>query len=85
MLVSFTAERLGALDDTSARQFRGRVGQVLTPAPKGTHVRVEFPADGTRRPLRLERVPLEFVEIVQDKPADDATACGILEMLRMTN
>jgi hypothetical protein len=65
LLVSFTAGRLRALDDTSAKQFQGRVGQVLTPVPNGAHVCVEFPADGTRRPVRLERVPLEFLKVVQ--------------------
>jgi hypothetical protein len=79
MLVSFTAERLRALDDASAMHFRGRVGHILTPARKGPHVRVEFPADGARRPIRLERVPLEFLEIVQDKPVDSATGNGNLE------
>jgi hypothetical protein len=63
ILVSFTAERLRALDDASARQFQGRVGQVLTPALQNTHVSVEFPADGVRRPVRLERVPLEYLHI----------------------
>lgn len=76
-LVSFTSERLRALDDTSMKQFQGRVGQVLTTVPTDAHVCVEFPADGTRRPVRLERVSLEFLQVVpQDNPADSASENG---------
>lgn len=63
--VTFTAARLSALDDRSASRFRGRVGQVIAHEPTGKHVSVEFPVDGERRPERLERVPLEYLEVVQ--------------------
>jgi len=62
--VIFTAARLSALDDRSASRFRGRVGQVIAYEAKGKHVSVEFPLDGERRPERLERVPLEYLEVV---------------------
>jgi hypothetical protein len=62
--VIFTAARLSALDDRSAGRFRGRVGQVIAHESTGKHVSVEFPLDGERRPERLERVPLEYLEVV---------------------
>jgi len=64
ILVSFTAERLQALDDRSARQYRDRTGILLTDTSKGNHVCVEFPPDGERKPVRLERVPREYLRVV---------------------
>jgi hypothetical protein len=68
--VSFTARRLGELDERSARRFRNRVGQVVAQTPKAIHVSVEFPADGERRPERLEKVPVEYLELVGPLPAN---------------
>jgi hypothetical protein len=71
MFVRLTASRLSALDDHSASRFRGRIGQVVAHTPKASHACVEFPPDGERRPERLDRVPLEFLEVVVLE-ADDA-------------
>jgi hypothetical protein len=62
--VSFTARRLSELDERSARRFRNRVGLVVAQTSRATHVSVEFPADGERRPERLEKVPVEYLELV---------------------
>lgn len=67
--VCFTAARIAQLDDASARQYRGRTGDVVEFRKGARHVTVEFGPDGQRRPVRLQAVLIEYLEIVADGEA----------------
>jgi hypothetical protein len=70
MFVRLTAARLFQLDSESASRYRGRIGQVVEHTARASHACIEFPPDGDRRPERLDRVPLEFLEVAVLAEAD---------------